>query len=64
MKVKYIDAAYISFEEVQIGEIFEVDGILCLKVDHKHAFDIFNNRLQCCKGWDNLILKESELIVY
>ena len=50
MKVKYIDAAYINFEEVQIGEVFEVDEIFYLKVDHEHAFDVFNNRLQYCKG--------------
>lgn len=64
MKVNFIENAYVDFEKVQIGEIFEVDEIFYLKVDHEHAFDVFNNRLQYCKGWDTLIPKESELTVY
>lgn len=64
MKVNYIGAEYIDFEEVQIGEVFEANEILYLKVDDEYAFDVLNNRVQYCKGWDTLIPKESELTVY
>lgn len=64
MKINFAKNAYVNFAQIKIGEIFETDGIICLKVDDKYAFDIFNNKLQYCKGWDNLIPRESEITVY
>ena len=64
MKVNFVENTYVNFDQIKIGEIFETDGIICLKVDDKYAFDIFNNKLQYCKGWDTLIPRESEITIY
>lgn len=64
MKVNFIENSYVNFDQIKVGEIFETDGIICLKVDDKYAFDIFNNKLQYCKGWETLIPRESEITVY
>lgn len=64
MKVKRVNENYIGFEEIEIGEIFEIDDIYYLKVNHEYAFDVFNNQLVCCNGWDTLIPRKSELKIY
>ncbi len=64
MKINFAENAYVNFDQIKVGEIFETDGTFYLKVGYEHAFDLVNNRLQYCEGWDTLIPRESELTVY
>ena len=43
MKVNFIETTYVDFHQIKIGEVFETDGIVYLKVGCEHAFDLFNN---------------------
>ena len=64
MKVNFIENAYVNFDQIKIGEVFETDGIVYLKVGCEHAFDLFNNKLHFCDEWINLIPRESEITIY
>lgn len=64
MKVNFIENKCVNFDQIKIGEIFETDGMIYLKINNLFAFDIFNNRSQYCKGWDTLIPRESEITIY
>lgn len=64
MKVNYLNNDYVDFEKIKVGEVFEYDGLCYLKVDRTNAFDVFNNTLECCEEWYDLILRDSELTIY
>lgn len=64
MKVNFIENECVNFDQIKIGEIFETDGIIYLKINDTFAFDIFNKKLECCKGWGTLIPRESEITIY
>ena len=64
MKVNFIENAYVNFDQIKIGEVFENDGMIYLKINDIFAFDLLNKRSQYCKGWDTLIPRESEITIY
>lgn len=64
MKVKFVKNVYVNFDQIKIGEIFETNGIIYLKINETFAFDIFNKKSEYCKGLDTLIPRKSELIIY
>jgi hypothetical protein len=64
MKVNFTKTTYVNFDQIKIGEVFETDGTVYLKVGCQHAFDLFNNKLHFCDEWINLIPRESEITIY
>lgn len=64
MKVNFIKNECVNFDQIKIGEVFETDETVYLKIGCQHAFDLFNNKLRFCEEWNNLIPRESEITIY
>jgi len=51
-----------TFSEVQVGEGFEYEGILFIKVQENLSFNIMNNRMEEFGSMDHVYIRDVEII--
>lgn len=54
----------IFFKDLKIGEGFEIDGILYVKVSDDGAFDVINNRGDFFNSTIEVLRRDCEIIFY
>lgn len=64
MKITFSDSRNVKFKDIGIGDVFESENVVYIKINDDCSFDILNEVVVNCKGWDYLTPKESELIIY
>lgn len=56
--------ALTEFEKLKIGDGFEYEDILFIKISATEAFDVCNNRIEDFCGVSGLELRECEITFY
>ena len=64
MKITFSDTHNVEFEDIRIGDVFESENVVYIKINDDCSFDILNKVVLNCTGWNYLIPKDSELIIY
>lgn len=64
MKLTFSGSRKVKFKDIRIGDVFEKENVVYIKINDDCSFDILDETIVNCKGWEYLTPKESELIIY
>lgn len=65
--MKWIDKqrkTFKTFEKIQIGEGFEYEDVLYIKINIDYGFDVINNTIQEFRYTDKVYNRDIEIVFY
>lgn len=65
--MKYTDNSHLrlkDFNELSVGECFEYENILYIKIHNENGFDVCNNTIEYFSGVEAVCVRDAEIIFH